>query len=188
MKEYKSSAHPKGIADLVPVFCAFDKIVKTSSVKPNPLNPNKHPEEQIKLLSEIIKATGWRAPITVSKQSGYVVKGHCRLLAATFAGLCEVPVDYQDYSSDEEEMADLLADNRIAEFSKTDKKKLLECFEQYDTGETPFILSGYTETEYQEIASLFDEYEKNEEKETVKKDKKFVCPECGAVFIPNEVD
>ena len=188
MREYKSSAHPKGIADLIPVFCAFDKIVKTSSLRPNPLNPNKHPEEQIKLLAEIIKAAGWRTPITVSKLSGYVVKGHGRLLAATLAGLCEVPVDYQEYSSHEEETADLLADNRIAEFSKIDKKKLLDCFEQCDTGETPFLLCGFTETEYQDIASMFDEYDKKEKKEKIIKQNIVICPECGAEFIPDEVD
>ena len=188
MREYKTNAHPKALADSIPVFCAFDKIVKTSSPKANPLNPNTHPEEQIKLLSEIIKATGWRAPITVSKQSGLVVKGHGRLLAAKLAELNEVPVDYQNYSSQEEETADLLADNKIAEFSKINKKQLLECFEQYDTGETPFILSGYTEAEYEEIAAMFDERDINSEKEKEKKDKSVVCPECGAVFVLGKGD
>jgi len=188
MREYKTNAHPKAIADLIPVFCAFDKIVKTENLRPNPLNPNTHPDEQVKLLAEIIKATGWRSPITVSKQSGFVVKGHGRLLAAKLAELNEVPVDYQEYTSTEEETADLLADNKIAEFSKINKKVLLECFEHYDTGETPFILSGYTETEYEEIAALFDERDINSETERKKKQKSVECPECGAVFIPYEVE
>lgn len=188
MKEYKTNAHPKAVADLIPVFCAYDKIVKTSNLKANPSNPNIHPEEQIKLLADIIKATGWRSPITVSKQSGYVVKGHGRLLAARMAELTEVPVDFQEYSSQEEETADLLADNKIAELSKINKKMLLDCFEQYDTGATPFILSGYTDAEYEDLAAMFDECEIKLDKTKKKNDKSVICPECGTRFIPNEVD
>ena len=56
----------KGEAGGIPVFCAFDKIVPVGEVKPNPKNPNQHPEEQIDLLAKIIRAQGWRAPVTVS--------------------------------------------------------------------------------------------------------------------------
>jgi len=83
----------------------------------NPRNPNKHPQEQIKLLATIIRSQGWRAPITVSRQSGYVVRGHGRLAAAILLGTEVVPVDYQNYATEAEEWADLIADNRIAELS-----------------------------------------------------------------------
>lgn len=77
----------KGEAGGIPVFCAFDKIVPVGEVKPNPKNPNQHPEEQIDLLAKIIQAQGWRAPVTVSTLSGLVVRGHGRLMAAIHAGL-----------------------------------------------------------------------------------------------------
>lgn len=111
----------KGIADGIPVYCSFDKVVQIESLKQNPRNPNKHPAEQIKLLAEIIKLNGWRQPITVSNLSGFIVKGHGRLMAAQLAGLKEVPVDYQEYANDGEEMADLLADNRVSELAEIDK-------------------------------------------------------------------
>ena len=38
----------------VPVYCVYDEILKISDLKPNPKNPNQHPQEQIRLLSEII--------------------------------------------------------------------------------------------------------------------------------------
>ena len=82
--------------DGVSVFCAFDEIVEITSLKENPKNPNTHPEVQIELLAEIIKKTGWRAPITVSNLSGFIVKGHGRLQAAMKAGLSHVPVEYQN--------------------------------------------------------------------------------------------
>lgn len=164
MTSYKTKAKPKGIADKIPVFCAYDKIVKIEELKPNPANPNKHPATQIKKLAENIASLGWRNPITVSTLSGLIVKGHGRLMAAQFLDCKEVPVDYQEYATKEEESADLLADNRIQELSEIDRKILLQCFEEYDNGLIPFELSGYTEDEYGELASAFDEYEpKNKE-------------------------
>lgn len=167
MTSYKTKAKPKGIADKIPVFCAYDKIVKIEELKPNPANPNKHPATQIKKLAENIASLGWRNPITVSTLSGFIVKGHGRLMAAQFLNCKEVPVDYQEYATKEEESADLLADNRIQELSETDRKILLQCFEEYDNGSIPFELSGFTEDEYGELASAFDEYEpKNKEDKT----------------------
>ena len=180
LEVYKTNAKHKATADGVPVFCAFDKIEKIETVKPNPQNPNKHPAAQIKLLSEIIKTTGWRAPITVSTLSGFIVKGHGRLMAAQLANLKEVPVDYQEYTNQSEELADLMADNRIAELAERDKKALMECFESFDTGEVPFILSGYTEEDYQELASMFDELPKEKIKEEdIECDCSMVCPNYG---------
>lgn len=70
IEEYSTTATPKAYAGSVPVFCAHDAIVPLKDLRPNPKNPNQHPPEQIKLLASIIRATGWRAPITVSKRSG----------------------------------------------------------------------------------------------------------------------
>lgn len=102
------------------VFCAYDEMVPIGDIRPNPRNPNTHPAEQIRLLARIITENGWRAPITVSTRSGYVVRGHGRLMAARHAGLSECPVDYQEYESDEQEIQDMLADNRIAELAEID--------------------------------------------------------------------
>lgn len=108
----------------VSVYCRYDALEKTAALKPNPKNPNVHPEKQIKLLSKIISEQGFRVPITVSKRSGFIVRGHGRLLAAQGLGLAEVPVEYQDYGSDAEEYADLIADNKLAELSEIDKAVL----------------------------------------------------------------
>jgi ParB-like chromosome segregation protein Spo0J len=123
---YRTDADYKAVADTVPVFCAHDKIVDIKKLIPNPRNPNTHPEDQIALLAQIIRQTGWRAPITVSTASGYVVKGRGRLLAAKSLGLKRVPVDYQNYASEAEEYADPLADNRIAELAEIDRQQLAD--------------------------------------------------------------
>lgn len=105
----------------VQVRCAHRKMVPIELLKPHPKNPNVHPERQILLLAGLIKYHGWRAPITVSNQSGYILRGHARYVAAKALGLAEVPVDYQDYVSDVDELADLYADNKIAELSSLDR-------------------------------------------------------------------
>lgn len=157
LAEYITTAEPKAYADGVPVFCAHDAIVPIKDLQPNPKNPNQHPPEQIKLLASVIRATGWRGPITVSTRSGYIVKGHGRLMAAELDDLKEAPVDYQNYASEAEEMADLTADNRIAELATIDNKMLAEVFADIDTGEIPFMLSGYTEEEYGNIVTALSE-------------------------------
>lgn len=153
----KTQAKPKAVAAGIPVYCAHDKIVRTLDLIPNPKNPNKHPQGQIEALGAIIRGSGWRNPITVSTRSGLVVKGHGRLLAAQLEELDEVPVDYQDYESEAAELADLTADNRIAELAETDNKLLVEVFAGIDAGDIDFNLSGYSKDEYSEIAAALNE-------------------------------
>ena len=147
----------RGYIGDVPIYCAHDKIVPVSEVKPNPKNPNQHPEEQTELLAKIIKTQGWRAPITVSTLSGLVVRGHGRLMAAQHLGLDSVPVDFQHYTCPDAELADLLADNKIAELAEIDSKMLAEVFRDIDPDTIDIDITGYTEEEYNDItAALMD--------------------------------
>lgn len=157
MAEYKPEAEPKAWADGVPVFCAHDAIVDVTKLVPNPKNPNQHPDNQIQLLGRIIRQAGWRQPITVSKRSGFIVKGHGRLAAALLEGMKEAPVDYQNYTTEAEEYADLVADNRIAELAETDNKLLADIFAEIDTGEIPMELTGYTEDEVEGLVTALSE-------------------------------
>lgn len=162
MNEYKTEAEPKAWADGVPVFCAHDKIVAVEKLIPNPKNPNQHPDSQIQLLGRIIRQTGWRQPITVSKRSGFIVKGHGRLAAALLEGVKEAPVDYQNYTTEAEEYADLVADNRIAELAETDSKLLADILADIDTGEIPMELTGYTEDEVANLVTALSEAQHND--------------------------
>ena len=116
----KKKGGPRTEADGVPVYCSYDEIVGIETLKAYPGNPNEHPDEQIELLKKIILNNGWRAPITVSNLSGYIVKGHGRYMAAARAGWSKVPIDRQDYKSTAEEVRDLIADNKISELSEVD--------------------------------------------------------------------
>lgn len=142
---YKTSAEPRAMIGDIPVFCTYDELLDVEKVVGNPRNPNKHPKKQVEMLAKIIKATGWRANITISRLSGFVVKGHGRLEAAIKAGCEKVPVEYQNYTSEAEEYADLTADNRLAELSDMNNTMLADILAELDTGEFPLELTGYTE-------------------------------------------
>jgi 3'-phosphoadenosine 5'-phosphosulfate sulfotransferase (PAPS reductase)/FAD synthetase len=132
----------KGWADEIPVYCAHSDIIDIIEVIPNPRNPNVHKDAQIDLLARIIKAQGWRNPIVISKLSGFITKGHGRLLAAQKLGAKHVPVDYQDYESPAMEWADVLADNKIAELANPDKNLVKEILDEV-RGLIDMDLTGY---------------------------------------------
>lgn len=147
--------------DKIPVHCAFEKLISLEELVENPKNPNTHPEKQIELLANIIAAQGFRVPITVSKRSGFIVRGHARLKAARLLGLEAVPVDFQDYKTEAAEWADLIADNRLAELAKVDDDLLKDLLKELP--EDDLNLTGFDEDEIAAIlAEVFDEEDINE--------------------------
>ncbi len=143
------------LKSIIPVFCSHTKLVELEKIIPNPRNPNKHPDNQIALLSKIIKAQGWRNPIVVSLRSGHVVKGHGRLLAARLLNAECAPVDYQEYQDEASEFADMIADNRIAELATMEGPELKDLLLELDTGAFDMDLTGYDETELENLMTQF---------------------------------
>jgi hypothetical protein len=129
-------------------------LIEIGDIQRNPVNPNKHSPEQIQRLATVIERNGWRNPLVVSKRSGYLVKGEGRLLAAFQLGLKEVPVEYQDYSTDDEEYSDLIADNKVAEMSEQDKEELKVIISKMDTDN--YSGTGFSQTEIDDLLSIMD--------------------------------
>jgi len=96
------------------------KIVPIGEIKPNPNNRNKHGQDQVDRLVEILKYQGFRSPLVISNRSGILVHGHGRLLAAQKLGLQNVPVIYQDFDDEAQEYASMVSDNAIASWSILD--------------------------------------------------------------------
>jgi len=163
----------------IPVHCSYEKMVAIGDLVPNPGNPNTHPSGQVDKLAAIIKAHGWRHPITVSNRSGFIVSGHCRLMAAEKIGVKECPVDYQDFKSKAEEMAVLVADNIIGEFSETDVTKMSDIIATLEKAGYDLELTGFS---LDEIAGM--EIPKNNKPidEDAMKDTQNECPKCGFVW------
>ena len=104
------------------IHCSYDKLVPIAELKEkfNPKNRNKHPPEQLERLAKILEYQGARKAAVLSNLSGHLTAGHGRILAAEIAGFTEYPVDFQDYDSEEQEYADLTADNAVSLWSELD--------------------------------------------------------------------
>ena len=146
----KTPASPP-LASGIPVHCAHLRIADVTSLVPNPRNPNKHGDTQVALLAKIIRHQGWRAPITISRRSGFIVTGHGRLEAAKLLQVAEVPVDEQDFATEADEWAHLIADNRIAELADADRAMLRDLAEELDTGDFDMDLTGFDYTALEEL-------------------------------------
>ena len=150
----------------IPVHCAHTALLDPNTLKPNPANPNRHSAHQIQLLASIIQEQGWRNPITLSKRSGLVVRGHGRLESALLIGCEVVPVDEQDYATEAEELADLLADNRLAEHAELDEDELKRLLKTIQESDPTFDLelTGFMDDE---IRKLFEDDEPEDDIETI---------------------
>ncbi len=102
------------------ILCAHTELKSIKDLKPHPKNRNKHSNDQIERLAKILKYQGWRRPVRVSNLSGFITAGHGAVLAARKNNWTEVPVDYQDYENEEQEYADVQADNAIAAWAELD--------------------------------------------------------------------
>ena len=127
----------------IPVHCAHHAMASIHDLKPHPANPNRHPERQLLLYAAAIRAHGWREAVTVSRRSGFVVSGCGAIEAARRIPTDQIPVEYQDYATDEEELADLLAHNRLAELSTTDGDLLKAALAQLG-GTGAKVVTGYS--------------------------------------------
>jgi len=165
------------------VHCPHDKLLPLSELNFHPKNTNKHPQDQIDRLAKILEYQGWRYPIKISKRSGFVTSGHGRALAAMKLKWKEVPVSYQDYDDETQELADLTSDNAIASWSELDlsliNTQLAELGPEFDLD-----LLGIKQF------SLEPNFEPGTEDEQGKLDQKkpvlTQCPNCGECFDANE--
>ncbi len=111
----------KRIAQVLPeVKCLYDEMVSLRELKPHPKNRNNHPADQVTRLAEILKYQGIRRPIRVSKRSGFMTVGHGQRLAMIEAGYTHAPVNFQEYADEEQEYADIQADNAVALWAELD--------------------------------------------------------------------
>ncbi len=139
------------MSETVTIHCSHSELVDVVKLVEHPNNPNQHDKRQVELLARIIKAQGWRNPITVSKRSGFIVSGHGRLAAAKLLNEKQVPVDYQDFKNDADETAHLLADNRVAELAELDFKSVSELLKELQGQDFELELTGFLEHEIEPL-------------------------------------
>ena len=154
--------------------CEHTEKVDPKELIKHPKNINKHPSKQIKTLVKIIKKFGWRHSIIVSKRSGFIVCGEARQQAA-IKMKCKAPVDYQDFKTEEDELAFLVADNWIPELAEIDPEKKKEIYEELKLAEYDMEIVGFKELKIENITKnpketeVRDEYKKIDVKDYIKK-------------------
>lgn len=154
MSETTTAPAQAGLVKQPEVRCAHVALVDPKTLCPHPRNPNKHPPKQLDMFIAILGYQGWRRPITVSKLSGFVTKGHGALEAALLAGYPTVPVDYQDYASEAEEQADLVADNQLQRMSEMDPGKLQALLVNLNTGAFNMELTGFDSARLEKLLEM----------------------------------
>lgn len=88
-------------------------------------NPRRISADAVNAVAESIRQFGFKVPIVIDA-SGVIVCGHTRYQAAQSLGLASVPCVVADDLTPEQVKAFRLADNKTADFSVWDNKKLLE--------------------------------------------------------------
>lgn len=102
------------------IHCLYDELKDPRELLPHSKNRNKHPEDQIERLAQILDYQGWRYPIKISKRSGQITSGHGRVQAALLRNWRQIPVVYQDYLDEDQEKLDIISDNAIASWAELD--------------------------------------------------------------------
>lgn len=166
------------MTDGIPVKCEHSDLIDPKTLNPHPKNPNKHPSSQIKLLAKSIGRFGWRHPIVVSRRSGLIVAGHARRQAAIELK-CKAPIDIQDFDSEADEVAVLLADNILPELSEMDHQLFMHGKELLELQDIPLDMIGIPVLDVPE----FNEESEDSQPELDKK-KEVTCPNCDHVFEP----
>lgn len=152
-------------------------LVDVQTLVENPKNPNKHGDKQIKMLSKIIDYQGQRLPIVVSKRSGFIVAGHGRLQAIKMLGWDKCAVSYQDFDSEAQEYAHMIADNKIAELAEHDDNLMIEGIKELDIDD--FELLGLSDFTFLNLDAELDDKQKSEDVEN-----KFIIE----VQFPNDME
>ena len=98
---------------------------RIEELKPDPANPRRHSNKQIRQIANSIKSLGFNAPIAVDRDDK-VVSGHGRLLACRLLRWTEVPTLLLDRLSPAQARAFMLADNRLAELADWDDRLLVQ--------------------------------------------------------------
>lgn len=167
--------------------CAFTELVELHKIQPNPRNPNKHGTRQVDMLAKIIDYQGQRLPLIISKRSGFLVSGHGRLQALQKLGWEKAAVDFQDFESEAQEFAHLIADNKIAELADHDDNFMIEGIKELELEGMDFELLGLSDFDINQLPpevkntgaeldlNAFDNFDHQ-------------CPKCGFEWSDNGSD
>lgn len=113
-------------------------------------NARTHSDEQIAQLAASIREWGWTTPVLVD-ESGTIIAGHGRVLAARKLGLESVPVMIARGWSEAQKRAYVLADNQLAQNAGWDDELLRIELEDLKGLEFNVELIGFSQAEFDRL-------------------------------------
>lgn len=114
--------------------------VDIHSIKPYENNPRLN-NQSIEKVARSLKEFGWQQPIVVDTDMVIIV-GHTRWEAAKLNGYDVVPITIASELSEKQARAYRLADNKVADYSIWDNKKLLDELKDLDD-----VFTGFDDSE-----------------------------------------
>lgn len=122
-----------------------DKIEKWKIDKliPYARNSRTHSDEQVAQIAASIKEWGWTTPVLVD-DTGQIIAGHGRIMAARKLGMSEVPVIVAEGWTDAQKRAYVIADNKLALNAGWDNEMLALEFGELEGLGFDLELTGFT--------------------------------------------
>lgn len=116
-------------------------------------NSRTHSPEQVAQLVAAIREWGWTIPILVD-ETGEIIAGHGRVLAARQLGLENVPCMVARGWSEEQKRAYVIADNRLAENAGWDEELLAQEIRAIADGGFDSGLLGFSDDELADLLNV----------------------------------
>ena len=127
-----------------------------SSLRPFPRNARLHSAEQVAQIVASITEWGWTMPVLID-ETGEIIAGHARVLAATELQLAEVPVLVARDWSEAQKRAYVLADNKLSLNASWDDTLLRLELDDLRAGGFELGLTGFAPDELAHVLGIADE-------------------------------
>lgn len=137
-------------------------------------NPRNN-ENSIKDVAKSIKEFGFKVPIVIDKNN-VIVCGHTRYEACKLLNINKIPCIIANDLTEEQVRAFRIVDNKVSEFSQWDYEKLKEELKGININVINFDIN-------EDLDIKDEDFIKDTEITKERKEKKYICPECGEEFV-----
>lgn len=134
-----------------------DKVERKSidELIPYVSNSRTHSDEQIDQIAASMKEWGWTNPVLID-ESGMIIAGHGRVLAAKKLGFDDVPVMIAEDWSEAKKRAYVIADNKLALNADWDYEILMNELAQLEEDEFDISMIGFGGKELADLLNYED--------------------------------
>lgn len=156
---------------------------KIDRLIPYARNSRTHSDEQVAQIAASIKEWGWTTPVLVD-DTGQIIAGHGRIMAARKLGMSEVPVIVAEGWTDAQKRAYVIADNKLALNAGWDQEKLQIELVDLKTENFNMDLLGFDANELNLTMGFGADFLPGSVEGQSNLDQKSptICPSCGHEF------